>query len=107
MINTIIIIFAITAIITKLLDCYTTAVRIKNIKLERNPIARKLMSLFGVQQTIWGIWVIEIIVILASVFPVLSANSTSEKVGFIIIAFILTIAQGYAAWNNSRYPIIK
>lgn len=53
----VLILFSILIIATKLADCYTTATKIgSNYNFERNPLARKFMLKYGIQFTIWGIF---------------------------------------------------
>lgn len=105
--NIIVIITALLAVLTKYLDCLTTSTRIRSVNFERNPLARKLMNLFGIQNTIWVIFVLEFVIIGAFITPVINSNSIYEKSSFIVIMIIISIVQGLVAWNNSKHDKLK
>lgn len=85
---------AIMIIVSKFLDCYTTSSQIVSICQERNPLARKIMKILGIQKTIWGIWSLSIIIVGVSVWLLLNFyNSTFYKTIFIVLGLIITITQ--------------
>lgn len=99
----IIILFTFSALIilTKFADCYTTATQInRNHEFERNPLARFLMKRFGIQSTIWIIFVITILISIISLISVIEANSLVYEIIFIVIAFMLSVVQFFVALHN-------
>ncbi len=88
-------------ILSKYLDCYTTSIQITAISQERNPLARRIMKRFGVRTTIWGIFVLSIIIVSISVWFLFSYyNTTIYKTLFILIGLLVSIAQFAVAHTN-------
>lgn len=56
-------IVSVLLIVSKLLDCISTSVRIYEYREERNPLARYFMKWMGIQAVIWGIFGLTVIVV--------------------------------------------
>src|SRR5690554_2269466 len=88
-------------ILSKYLDCYTTSFQITSLSQERNPLARRMMKIFGVHATIWGIFILSIIIVTISVWLLFAYyDTTIYKTLFIIIGLLVSIAQFAVAHTN-------
>lgn len=93
-------------VFSKFLDCYTTSSKITTITQEKNPLARKLMTLFGVHTTIWGIFGLTILIVVLSVWLLKTfCNTTIYKVVFIHLGILVSVTQFAVAHTNwSKRP---
>ena len=99
--NALIYISASLVVLSKFLDCLTTAWRIRTPTMERNPIARRLMIRFGTHATIWGVFAVSIAITALSLWLVLTFyNTPFYRITFIVIALILSLVQFAVALNN-------
>jgi hypothetical protein len=88
-------------ILSKYADCHTTATQISAIHQERNPLARKLMHKFGIQPTIWGIFLLSIVITLLSLWLLVAYfNSHPMKLLYILFGALTTIIQFAVAHTN-------
>lgn len=88
-------------LLSKFMDCYTTSIQIVSISQERNPLARIFMKTFGVQTTIWGIFVLSIIIVSVTVYLLFTYfNTTFYKTLFIITGLLISFAQFAVAHTN-------
>lgn len=98
---TTLIIFSTLIIITKFADCCTTSKHIgDNSGIERNPLARFLMKKFGIQNTIWIIFFLTVLIVVVSLIYVLEYDSMVYDIIFIVFATIVSVAQLFVAMNN-------
>jgi hypothetical protein len=75
--------------------------QITSISQERNPIARKIMKQFGIHATIWGIFIISVIIVSVSVWLLfVYYDTTTNKTLFIIIGLLVSISQFAVAHTN-------
>lgn len=101
MINYLVFSVALLVIVSKFLDCYTTSTQIRSINQERNPFAQKLMKKFGIQTTIWSIFVISLIIVAVSIWLLFSYfDSGFQKAVYIVIALLISIIQFAVAHTN-------
>ena len=95
------IIFSSLIIITKFADCYTTAKHIgSNPGFESNQLARFLMNRFGIQNTIWIIFFVTVVIVVVSFIYVLEYDSLVYNIIFIVFAVIISVIQLFVAINN-------
>ncbi len=88
-------------ILSKFMDCYTTSTKIVSISQERNPLAQRIMRIFGTHATIWGIFVLSIIIVSVSVWLLFSYyDTTVYKTLFVIIGLLVSFAQFAVAHTN-------
>ena len=93
-------------LVSKYLDCLTTSSNITNLNQEKNPIARKIMYRLGIKNTIWGIFVLTVIIVILSVLLLFNYyNTTFYKVAFVIIGLIVSIIQFAVAHTNKTYRL--
>lgn len=97
---TLLYITAILLIATKFLDSYTTDLRLKNIVQERNRFARLLMSKIGVRATIYGIWVLSIMIVAITFEIVIRIDTVLYSVSFIALGLSISIIQFMVAHHN-------
>lgn len=100
--NYLVFISAFLVIITKLADVLSTLRFLKhgNITLERNKLARKLMSKFGPKSVVWGVFIIAILVVVITIWQVLSFNNIWYDWAFIVIAILVSLFQASVARYN-------
>lgn len=97
----VLIIFSALIIFTKFADCYTTSKHIGvNSGMERNPLARFLMNKFGIQNTIWIIFLITVVIVVLALVYVLEYDSLVYDIMFIAFALIISVVQLCVALNN-------
>lgn len=102
MMNFIVYLIAGLIILSKFLDCYTTSVRISSAGQERNPFARKLMKRFGIQNVIWGIFVLTILIVLFTLWMLLTYyDSLIYKLLFVFAGLFISIIQFAVAYTNN------
>jgi hypothetical protein len=90
--NAVIMITGLAIIITKFLDCYSTS-RMNNASMEKNPLARWMMGRFGFRNTIWGVFVLAVIITGLAVYEVIARDSLIYKTAFILSGSIISYAQ--------------
>jgi len=86
-------------IVTKLFDAYSTLKRIKTIRSETNPLARRMMTRTGTRQAVWLIFFFSLIIIILAGATALSGNLTLQWF-FIILGILLSIIQAAVAQSN-------
>lgn len=91
---------AFALIITKFLDCYTTAKNITHTGQERNPWARRAMRRFGVQTVIWGIFALVVLIVLVSVAWVRWVDLWYYDLAFLLFGALIALIQALVAWSN-------
>ncbi len=97
----ILILFSSLIILTKFADCYTTANKINHEhNFEKNPLARFLMKRFGINSTIWIIFIITIFITIISLISVIESNSLDYEILFILIASLVSVVQFFVALHN-------
>jgi len=95
------IIFSALIILTKFADCYTTSKHIGvNSGIERNPLAKFLMDKFGIQNTIWIIFLFTVVIVLVTLVYALEYDSLVYDILFISFALIISVVQLFVAMNN-------
>lgn len=97
---------ALVVVTTKLLDCWSTWIRIGAVKDEMNGLARVLMEKIGIWETITVIFVIEIVVVAISLWMLyLFFNSVLVKLPFIFTAsFVASVQLAVAQSNYTKRP---
>lgn len=100
--DTLVYITAAAVILSKLLDCYTTRIRINGeIEKERNAFARSLMRKIGITPTIWLFFVLTIILVALALWLLFYVYPTFlHKTLFIIVAVIISVLQLGVAHSN-------
>lgn len=89
-------------VLTKYMDCITTARALRVIEQERNPLARKLMRRIGVKTTIWGIFILTIFLVVLATYILYSERpSNLYKLAFIGAALVVSSAQAAVAHSNA------
>lgn len=86
-------------IVTKLFDAYSTLKRIKTIRSETNPMARRMMARTGTRQAVWLIFFFSLIIIILAGATALTGNFTLQWF-FIILGILLSIIQAAVAQSN-------
>ncbi|MCO6463394.1 MAG: hypothetical protein J5I52_04515 [Saprospiraceae bacterium] len=88
-------------IISKYMDCITTANRVKHPSQEQNPFARMLMSKYGIQPVIWGIFALTVLIVLTAIWLVYNVYSDTEsQILFIFLGMTISIFQFAVALSN-------
>lgn len=101
MLNFIVFLTAVLIIFSKFLDCFTTSVRINSVGQERNPIARKLMKRFGIQNVIWAIFVLTILIVSLTLSMLLTYyDILIYKLLFVFAGLFISIIQFAVACTN-------
>ena len=96
-----ILIVAILIILTKFLDCWTTAHSINGLYQEQNPLARWLMQKFGIAFTIWGFFVLSLVITALSLALVLGPlDQLFYQSFFVVVGIGISIVQGAVAHCN-------
>lgn len=86
---------------SKFLDCYTTSTQITSLRQERNPKARKMMELLGIQPAIWIMFGLTILIVGISVWLLFtSLNTTFYKVIFLMLGTVIAWMQLAVAHSN-------
>ncbi len=95
---------AFLVILSKYLDCISTASKLVDIRQESNPLARKLFAITGHQRAIWLIFFLSIIIVSVSLYLVVRMyNSNPYKLFYIFLSlFISTIQFAVAHTNKSK-----
>jgi 4-hydroxybenzoate polyprenyltransferase len=84
------------------MDCITTAARIKNIEHEKNSFARRLMNKFGIKTTIFGIFVITLLIVgICLIFIYLYHDEIICKLTYIVLGLLIAIVQ-FAVANTNK-----
>lgn len=86
-------------VLTKLLDAVTTYIRMSAVIQETNPLARGLMSQFGVRTTIWLTTLLAIGIISVSA-GVAYRGSFWTQILFFIAGVLISIIQAAVAHSN-------
>lgn len=99
---------SIALVLTKYADCYTTVSHITHIGDEQNAIARRLMQRYGVKTTVWGVWIVTILLVLLSLYVALISEQIWYHVAYVVIALWISIVQGSVAYTNhtGRYTMV-
>jgi amino acid transporter len=104
--DTLIAIVSILIIVSKFLDCQTTASRITNPMQEQNPITRKLMLRFGTMKVIWFIFIISILIVLLSLWLIFGFyTSNFHKLTYIIGGMFVSLVQFAVAHTNKTMEL--
>ena len=104
--DTLIAIVSILIIVSKFLDCQTTASRITNPMQEQNPITRKLMLRFGTMKVIWFIFIICILIVLLSLWLIFGFyTSNFHKLTYIIGGMFVSLVQFAVAHTNKTMEL--
>ena len=104
--DTLIAIVSILIIVSKFLDCQTTASRITNPMQEQNPITRKLMLRFGTMKVIWSIFIISILIVLLSLWLIFGVyTSNCHKLTYIIGGIFVSLVQFAVAHTNKTMEL--
>jgi hypothetical protein len=94
-------IVAALVLFTKYLDCQTTLLRIKFPNQEKNPIARKYMTQYGIKNVIWGVFILTIVIVTLSTFLLFKYyDSYNYKMIFISTGILVSIIQFAVAHAN-------
>ena len=99
-------IVSVLIIVSKFVDCQTTARQIKNPMQEQNPITRKLMLRFGTMKVIWSIFIISILIVLLSLWLIFGFyTSIFHKLTYIIGGMFVSIVQFAVAYTNKTMKL--
>jgi hypothetical protein len=99
--NAIVIIVAGLILASKVLDCWSTWIRIKGIENEQNPIARGVMSVIGIGPAILIILLIEIVLVLFAAWILFEYfDQLVSKLLFVVVGLLVTVMQVAAAHAN-------
>ena len=75
--------------LSKFLDCLTTSQGITHLHQEQNYLARKMMIRLGMQNTIWGVFLLSIIIIVS---PILYHYFEPLPFWYLILYILLGLA---------------
>jgi len=99
-------IVSVLIIVSKFVDCQTTARRITNPIQEQNPITRKLMLRFGTMKVIWSIFIISILIVLLSLWLIFGFyTSNFHKLTYIIGGMFVSLVQFAVAHTNKTMKL--
>ena len=99
-------IVSVLIIVSKFVDCQTTARQIKNPMQEQNPITRKLMLRFGTMKVIWSIFIISILIVLLSLWLIFGFyTSNFHKLTYIIGGMFVSLVQFAVAHTNKTMKL--
>lgn len=102
LLNALICLSSLLVIVSKFLDCYTTDRVVREIRQERNPLARWLMQRLGMRFTIWGIFVLTVLLVIAALYMLYGDDpSILYKLAYIAIALFSSGAQAAVAHTNA------
>ena len=88
-------------VISKFLDCLTTARSIRTLAMERNPMARRLMIRYGTKNAIWGIFAVAIAMTALTLWLLKTYYDTLfYRIVFVVIALMISLVQFAVAWTN-------
>jgi hypothetical protein len=88
-------------ILTKWLDCMSTARAIGHPGQERNPIARELMRRYGVRATIWSVFGLTTLIVVTYLILLWRVpDMPLGRGGFLVVGTVLWITQGAVAHTN-------
>ena len=99
-------IVSVLIIVSKFVDCQTTAHRITKPIQEQNPITRKLMLRFGTMKVIWSIFIISILIVLLSLWLIFGFyTSNFHKLTYIIGGMFVSLVQFAVAHTNKTMEL--
>lgn len=99
--NALVILVASLIVGTKILDCWSTWIKIKGIESEQNPLARGLMSRIGARPAIGVILLIEIVSVLFATWMLFEFfDQFASKLLFVVVGIVLTVVQTAVAHAN-------
>lgn len=102
-IDLLVLIVAVLLMLTKALDAFSTARRIKHIGQEANPLARLLMERLGVRRAIWVVFVVSCGIIMLSVILIYHwMDHPWNKLIFIVLGILLSFVQAAVALSNEK-----
>lgn len=93
--------------ITKLMDVFTTLVRIKSPNQEKNPAARYVIKRFGTATTVWGVFALSLLIIVPTGIFALRM-SEYYKIMYTLLGFLISIIQLEVArsnWTGNLNPV--
>jgi len=94
-------IISLCIIISKYLDCKTTSCQITNPDQELNPLARRIFKRFGINTSIWIIFIFTIIIVAVNVWVVFRYyNVNAYKVLFLFTGSLITFFHLAVARTN-------
>lgn len=86
---------------SKILDCWSTWIRIKGIENEQNPFVRALMARIGIGPAIWSVLIIETVIVLFSTWALLEYfDYFIWKLLFVFVGGVVVIVQLAVAHSN-------
>jgi hypothetical protein len=99
-------IVSVLIIVSKFVDCQTTAHRITKPIQEQNPITRKLMLRFGTMKVIWSIFITSILIVLLSLWLIFGFyTSNFHKLIYIIGGMFVSLVQFAVAHTNKTMKL--
>jgi heme O synthase-like polyprenyltransferase len=94
-------IISIFIILSKYFDCHSTALKIRQVEDEKNPIARKIMLKYGIKTTIWAIFLLSVLIVGLSLMLIyVFYNNLWSKITYVIVGLLVSIVQIAVARNN-------
>lgn len=88
--------------VSKFFDCYTTVKYMKSVTHERNRLARWMMQRVGVQWTVWTVFLLSVVVVLASLWLVENYyNDRYSQWFYILLALFISYIQFAIAHSNA------
>ena len=100
MLNLIFFSVAIILAFSKLPDLYSTLVRIRYIRQERNPIARFFMKKTGIKSGLYILTVIYMVIVVLTTFIAWSDVAPYSKIYFIVLGLIISAFNLGVAHHN-------
>ena len=89
-------------IVSKFLDCLSTALHITHPNQESNPFARKWMERLGVNTVIWGIFALSLVVTTLVLYLLFTRyNTPYYKPVFVLGGTLISLIQFSVAHTNS------
>jgi hypothetical protein len=112
---------SVALIATKFFDCWSTADRMREPSYETNPLARRAMTRFGPQVTIWGIFALVVLIVAVvgenayRAAPELSTAPAAQAVkhigvwGYIVLGLFISAVQAAVAQTNrtGRFNVLS
>jgi hypothetical protein len=86
-------------IVTKFLDVVSTAVRVRESHQETNPFAQNAMGSIGVSKTVWIVFGIALVIIVAAGTAAL-LGPLGYQIAFVVIGIFISIMQAGVALCN-------
>jgi hypothetical protein len=97
--TTIIVFVAVLLIATKSGDVLTTLIYLKTPEGELNPAVNRLMKRFGIQTTVWSIFLLLVMIVLVTAYAT-AAGSMVARIGFITLGTLISFLHVCVAYNN-------